>query len=173
MKKTLILLRHAKAESGAPQQDDSERGLIERGIRAAGDMGSYMAKAGIGADLVLCSTATRTRETLRYLQDAYGKKFTTEYNQKLYLASAGEMLNIISAVPENTSALMVVGHNPGLQELAVKLAKKGDNASLDTLAIKFPTCTMAALSFEGTWAMIRHSPATLERMHTPKKMDER
>src|SRR5690349_10139020 len=99
MEKTLTILRHAKAESGAPSQDDHDRALTPRGIHASHIMGEYMSRKGLNFDLVLCSTAERTRQTWQEVQKTYKAKAPASFEKKIYLASGNELLNILSAVP--------------------------------------------------------------------------
>lgn len=170
MQKTLYILRHAKAESGSGATGDHERGLIERGLRDAEAMGRYMAKAGIRPDKILCSTARRATETLAQLQTGYGAALPDERTGALYLASANAMLNLIAATEESVEKLMIVGHNPGLHQLAAKLAATGDEAQLDALSLKFPTCTLAAISFDVSWTAVPRAPGRLEILVMPEML---
>src|SRR6185369_15085974 len=141
--KILTLLRHAKAETGGSSQDDKARGLTERGVKATEYIGKYLVEKGIVPDKVLCSSAIRTTETLVKIERAMNRPLSVEYMDKLYLASAGEMLNVIAGVSDEVKHLMIVGHNPGLHELCIKLAKGGDEKLIDKMSIKFPTCAVA------------------------------
>src|SRR5262249_21561611 len=99
--KTLYILRHAKAETGAAGQDDHDRALTERGIEAASAMGHYMLQRGIHPSKILCSTALRARQTLEQILPSILANGQSEvgYNDKLYLASANEMVNILADMP--------------------------------------------------------------------------
>lgn len=170
MEKTLIILRHAKAESGAGGQDDHARHINARGLQAAGIIGTYLKQKAIKPDLVVCSGAVRARETWAGVQQAYGAPLSVEYNEKLYLASANETLKQLSSLPETVKQVLVVGHNPGLHQLAVKMARYGKENLLDTLAIKFPTCALATITFDETWHDAVQARGTLVDFVTPKML---
>lgn len=169
-KKTLYILRHAKAETGRPSQDDHQRGLNERGIEACDIMGKYMVRHGIVPDRVLCSTAERAYNTWARVQEAYKESPPVEYSEQLYLASANEVLKHVAHTPENVKSLMVVGHNPGLHQLCLKLARTGDEKLLDVLMLKFPTCALATLNYDGKWTDIPSARCELKGFITPKML---
>jgi phosphohistidine phosphatase len=169
--KTLYILRHAKAETGSATQDDHTRRLMPRGIDAAHVIGSYAVRNGIKPDAVLCSTAARAQETWQFVQMEFGAEIPTQFFDKLYLASANEMLNVIAQVPDNVSSLLLVAHNPGLHQLCVQLAKKGDAQLLDTLMIKFPTCSLAGIALDITaWSQAPRAQGTLKTFVTPSML---
>lgn len=164
--KTLIILRHGKAETGTATQDDHARRLTPRGQEAAGLMGTYLAQQGYRPDKVLCSTAARTSETFAAAQKAYGQPLNVEYSRKIYHASAEELLKHISDTPENVNTLLLVGHNPGLHQLALSLGKEGDEDTIDTLHLKFPTCALAVIELD-TWYETR---GALQAFVTPEML---
>lgn len=168
LEKILYILRHAKAEGGGANQEDHERGLVERGVEAALAIGEYMQQHAMVPDKILCSTAVRAKETLRYVDQQQTSSTPVEYLEKLYMASANEMLGIVSKVSDDVRSLMLVGHNPGMHQLCLKLAAHGDEASLDTLHIKYPTCTLTAISFAGSWSDIAQVQGMLKCFVTPK-----
>jgi len=173
MQKTLILLRHAKTEAGSSHQDDQSRKLIERGLKATRIVGSYMRKNCMQPQLVLCSTAIRTTETLLGIEHEYAAPLPVKYIEKLYLASAAEMLNIIATATDDISELLVIGHNPGIHELCMKLAKSGDEALIDRMAIKFPTCAVARfICHTPDWATIRDARTELVSFVSPKMLGQ-
>ncbi|MDE3015562.1 MAG: histidine phosphatase family protein [Pseudomonadota bacterium] len=178
MQKILYILRHAKAEPGLAAQDDHARALIGRGMEAAEAMGKYMAQRDIRPDKILCSTAVRARETLkislslREPVDASRHRLPKgeeiiEYTSRLYLAPASETLSFIAQTPESVHSLLIVGHNPGFHQLALALAKTGDAALLDRLHLKFPTCALAAVTFDGAWHGIAKARGELAAFITP------
>jgi phosphohistidine phosphatase len=171
---TLVLLRHAKTEAGSASQGDKARCLVPRGMEATQIMGSYLRRRGFMPQLVLCSTAQRTVDTLAGIERAYGRPLPVQYVDALYLASAGEILNVVAAqVPEGIHELMVVGHNPGIHELSLKLAARGDEALIDRLALKFPTCASATFNCRtADWANLRHSECELTDFATPKLLGQ-
>src|SRR4051812_16331427 len=112
--KKLYILRHAKAETGSASQDDHDRDLNDQGIKACAVMGYYLSRQPVVPQLVLCSTAKRAKETWRLVKAASKLKIPEEFSDRLYLASANEVLNQLAMLPETLSTVMVVGHNPGL-----------------------------------------------------------
>jgi len=168
--KILTILRHAKAETGAPSQDDHERALTKRGQEAAQVIGRYLAGRALQPDRVLCSTSARTRETWEEVQDVYPAAPTADYTEKLYLASPNEILNLIAHTRESVSHLMVVGHNPGLHQLCLKLAHLGDEKALEEMALKFPTCAFAVIAIDTPWREIGRAHGRLAAFVTPKML---
>lgn len=173
MPKILTLLRHAKAETGGSSQEDKARDLTGRGVRATEYIGRYMAEKGLYPDQVLCSSALRTTETLLKVERALNRPLPVTYMNALYLASAGEMLNVIADVPAEVGHLMVVGHNPGVHELAMKLAKAGSESLIDTMAIKFPTCAIATFACHAPdWATLATARTELVDFVSPKMLGQ-
>jgi phosphohistidine phosphatase len=169
--KILYFLRHAKAETSSSTAEDHERGLTERGIEACAIMGRYLVHQVIVPDKVLCSTAQRAEETWKLVEKAYKKAPPVEFYEKLYLASANEILNLIAQVPEEVEKLMLVGHNPGLHQLCLQLAKSGDSKLVAALIIKFPTCAVASIAFDNmSWVDIARMKGELTGFVTPKML---
>lgn len=164
--KILTILRHAKAEAGSAVLDDLDRSLNAQGLAAATAMGHFMARHHMAFDRVLCSTAKRARQTLDQLM--FDPMPPVDYSEKLYLASAGEMLPIVASAPEAAHELLLIGHNPGLQQLCLKLARKGDEDRIDTMAIDFPTCALASIAVGKTWKEALDSGGELLEFLTPE-----
>ncbi len=161
----LYLLRHAKSDWSDPAQDDHDRVLNERGRKAAQRLARYIRDEKIHPDLVLCSTAARTRETLSYLQKAVPRSTKIRFEDDLYLAEPDGILALVRATPVAYVSLMVIGHNPGLQQLTTELA---DRAFVD----KFPTGALAELAFKSTeWAKIGTDRGSLLRYVTPRGLE--
>src|SRR5258708_3490962 len=120
--KELLLLRHAKSSWAEPGRDDFERPLNRRGRRPAAQMGSWLTEQGLQPKLVLCSAARRTRETLDLLHDALGTRVPLHIEPGLYLADAPALLARVQHVDAAVPSVLVIAHNPGLQELACELA---------------------------------------------------
>lgn len=170
-RKTLIILRHAKAETGSASQDDHERGLNDIGVAACAIVGKYIAGQRISPDTVLCSTALRARATWALVKKAAGIGPPEEFTDRLYLASANETLNLLAALPETARSVMLVGHNPGFHQLCLTLARKGDEALLDRLVLKFPTCALAVIELgEGEWKDVAQAQSALQSFVTPKML---
>jgi phosphohistidine phosphatase len=152
----LILMRHGKAERHAATGGDFERALAERGRDDAGLMARLLAQAGLTPDVALVSSARRTRETWQALEPSFPAT-AVEFRKDLYHAEATEVLAAIREAGPERGTLLVVGHNPGLHELALRLAQGGapDPDLLSRLRGKFPTSTVAvfAISAEGAPSM--------------------
>lgn len=166
--KILTILRHAKAEAGHAMQDDHDRALNERGQAVATALGNHLEKRGVQFDLVLCSTAKRTRQTLELLH--LSGEPQVEFAQRLYLASANEILQVLATVPDSVSRVLLVGHNPGLHQLCLKLAKQGEEEMIDIMSLKYPTCSMASFECGAHWEKIAQANSMLLDFMTPKAL---
>jgi phosphohistidine phosphatase len=167
--RTLYLLRHAKSSWADPTLADFERPLAPRGRRAAKRIAKHIVRAGIEPELVLCSPATRARETLELLQPALGDSSTVELDDELYGASADDLLETIRDVDDPVASVMLIGHNPGVQELALLLASEG--AELRRLEAKFPTAALATLTCStSAWSRVTPAGAALAAYVVPKQL---
>ncbi|GGY57177.1 SixA phosphatase family protein [Streptomyces omiyaensis] len=162
----IVLLRHAKADWG--QETDHERPLAERGRKDAPVAGRRLARSGIPFDLVLCSTAARTRETWKLAVHELPERPRTVYEERIYEASLGELIALLNEVPEDVSDVLVVGHNPGVHALADALAGEAEGDALARMNRSgFPTAAYAVLAFTGTWKSVEHGVARLVDFWTP------
>jgi phosphohistidine phosphatase len=169
--KTLYILRHAKAKEGVAGQDDHARELNERGVGAAKAMGAHLRKSGIHPDKVLCSSSARTTETLMKMEEGTREPMPIEYSEKLYLASANALLTVIAGMGEDVSSLMLIGHNPGMHQLAVKLAGHGNPKQIEKLVEKFPTGALAEIDFgKIEWRDVLITRGELRQFVTPKML---
>ena len=139
----LLLFRHAKSSWDRPDVGDHDRDLTQRGERAAARMGKLLREADILPDHVLCSTAKRARRTWEIARAELPTVPETVLCEALYMAAPQRMLEVIRQHGGDAGRLMLVGHNPGMQELAVRLARRGDAPLRRRLAAKFPTATLA------------------------------
>ena len=155
--KDLLLLRHAKTREAAPDEADFDRMLTGRGQRDAGNLANWLVRRGVKPGLILCSAAQRTRETLAPLQEAYGTATPIRIEPRLYLADVGTILAILRETPSSTRSVLVIGHNPGLHELAAGLAAMGAlNEAVERLGRKFVTTGLARLHLSiNDWAKLR------------------
>ena len=168
--KTLWLLRHAKASAGGDGLADRDRPLSARGRAAADAIGRHLAERGVRPELVLCSSALRTRETCELMGKAIGGAWPVEYETELYLASALDLRERIARVPDVAGSLLVVGHNPGIAELALELARRGDSEALAALRRKVPTGALAELRVHAPgWRAIART-CELASFVTPKQL---
>ncbi len=152
----LLLLRHAKAVQDSGEGDHA-RALTERGRKDAARMGHAMDTRGYIPDLVVCSNAVRTAETWRLLSPELAKMPKVELTKALYLASQKNILAQIAGGADGIKTLMLIGHNPGIEECAIRLARKpvskAENQKLANMREKFPTCALAVLDFNvASWS---------------------
>ena len=166
--KTLHLLRHAKSSWDDEALADHERPLAPRGRRDAKAIAEHLKRTlASGPELVLCSSAVRTRQTLELVAPGLGEP-RIEYDEAIYGASAGGLMARLRAVPDGVESVLVIGHNPGLQDLALELASTG--AQLPRLAAKFPTCAVATLAVAGPWSALEDGDAELTAYVIPKQL---
>jgi len=166
--RTLYLLRHGKAEAGAPGGRDYDRALAPRGERDAVRMGAHIAECEDPPSWFLCSPARRAAQTLERVRRALPLAEAGEFREDLYLASAEQIFERVCEVDDAVGSLLVVGHNPGLEQLAESLARppKGDPHAL--LLPSFPTAALAILRFDvDRWLDLAPRRGALE-LTTPK-----
>jgi phosphohistidine phosphatase len=167
--RTVILLRHGKSSWSDSTLADIDRPLAPRGERALRKLAKYIRRERIRPALVLCSSALRTRQTLEAVEASLGKRFVVEIVPQLYAASEQELLERLQALPEPVSSVMVIGHNPGLQDLALVLASRG--AYLPQLEEKFPTGALATLVVRSaSWSALRPGDAELVDYVVPRQL---
>jgi phosphohistidine phosphatase len=166
--KRLFILRHAKSSWDDPGLDDHERPLAPRGRRAVETLASYINARDIHPDLVLCSSSRRTRETLDGI--AVGGEHVID--RTLYGAGAEELIGRLRQLPESVSHVMLVGHNPSVQMLVLRLTNHDADGNADpqrdAVKLKFPTGALATLTFDCDWRELSPGCARLEEFTTPK-----
>jgi phosphohistidine phosphatase len=161
----LILFRHAKAEPRAPGEGDFDRALTPRGREDAGLVGRALAAENFAPDCALISPARRTAETWICARDPF-PRIRAELNRDLYDASADEIRALVEAVAERCDTLIVIGHNPGLHELAVELLIDASAAAveIERVASRFPTATAVVYQIDPI------GRAALERVFLAKEL---
>jgi len=168
---TLSLLRHAKSSWDDPALEDFDRPLAKRGETAAPRMGAYMAAEGLIPDLVLCSPAVRARQTLALVLAHLGGDPSVVYEDAFYLAAPSVLLARIRKIDAGVRHALIVGHDPGIQGLALELASTGRAKALEALGAKFPTAALAVIRFTpGDWAKVARGKGRLELFVTPKSL---
>jgi phosphohistidine phosphatase len=170
---TLQLLRHAKSRHDNPELADYDRPLAPRGIRAAKAMGKAIAQHGLIPELVLCSPAVRAAETWRIVSGELSKVPKTRTIEDIYdFGDGGRLLDVIRSQGGNARSLMLVGHNPSMEELARRLIGKGPEILRQQLAAKFPTGAMAVIDFRDcTWAEIAEGSGELIHFMRPADVE--
>lgn len=167
--RTVFLLRHAKSSWSDSTLPDIERPLAPRGEQAAKKIARYVRKQKIHPALVLCSPSVRTRRTLEAIEPSLGTRCTVEFVPALYAASHHELIRQLQALNDSVASVMLVGHNPGLQELALALASHG--ADLPRLEEKFPTGALATLVAEcESWTALQSGDAELVDYVVPREL---
>lgn len=170
--KILTLLRHAKSSWGDPSLRDFDRPLNKRGRRGARTVGRALRDLGLGFDLVLASPAARVVETLAEFGDGYGTTISPRYDENIYMASAATLLGLVQAADDGADRLLLVGHNPGLETLAMLLTRdEGDEARRE-LAAKYPTASVAEIAFDVEhWRDVAGGGGRLTRFIRPRDLD--
>jgi phosphohistidine phosphatase len=165
--KRLFLLRHAKSSWDDRGLDDHERRLAPRGRRASKLIAEHLRRERIAPSLVLCSSARRTRETLKRVGSALDEA-DVSIEDGLYEASGDALLWRLREVPDDVKSVMLIGHQPAIQALALDLA--GDGAQLARVRAKFPTAALATLLFAGGWSDLGPGVAELVAYVKPKEL---
>ena len=168
----LLLFRHSKAEPSKPGEEDRARALIERGRKDAARIGAYMATHALRPDRVLVSPAKRAQESWKHVAAALRPAPAATMVEKLYDATPHAILAAIKDVPASAHTLMVVGHNPGLQELAAMLIASGDIDAREDLREKLPTSGLVIVDFAfDDWSRLHPQSGRLERFVGPRSLE--
>jgi phosphohistidine phosphatase len=162
--KYLHLLRHAKSSWDEPGLPDHERPLAPRGRKACAKLARYVRRQGIRPELVLCSSSRRTRETLELISTVL-EGAVIEIEDGLYGADSYGLLTRLSDLPESASSVLVIAHNPGLQDLAITL-----DPSAARVGEKFPTGALATFALDTPWARIGAASAELVTYVVPREL---
>jgi len=164
--RVLYLLRHAKSSWDDPALSDSERPLSRRGVRDAKRIAEHLRVLGVRPALVLCSSAARTQATLELIRPAFvGAPVRVE--DQLYGATSEALLARLRAVPEEIGSVLLIGHNPGLQDLALALASS--EADREQLETKFPTAGLVTLALS-SWSELSPGDAELVAYVVPRQL---
>lgn len=169
----LLLLRHAKAERSIPGGPDRDRRLVDRGRADAGGMGAYMATHALRPDRVLVSPAARAQETWEQVAAAFKPAPPASPVERLYDATAHTILDAIREMPDTVQTILIVGHNPGLHELALLLVASGDVEARERLREKLPTSGLVSIDFAfDRWNELHPRSGRLERFVTPRSLSD-
>jgi len=167
----LMLLRHSKAERSVPGGRDRDRTLAERGRNDAPRIGAYLQHHALIPDGVIASPAARTKETWELMAQAVGQGPAATFDERLYNAGPGTILDVIKETEPEIRTLMVVGHNPGIQEVAELLIASGDLEARQRLKEGFPTTGLAIIDFAlSDWDKLHPHSGRLERFVTPRSL---
>lgn len=167
----LLLLRHAKAERSPPGGRDHDRVLDARGRGDAPRLGAYMASHGLLPDRAIVSTSARTRETWDLAAAQFKGRPPVLYEKRVYEAAARDILQVVKEAPPEAQTLLLVGHNPGMQELAALLITAGDLEARQRLNEAFPTAGLAVIDFAlDAWSRLHPHSGRLERFVTARSL---
>lgn len=168
--KSLTLLRHAKSDWTDAVKRDFDRPLNDRGCRAARTMGAYMRREELSFDHVVASPARRVRDTLAEVERGLGATLSVTFDDAVYLASSSTLLELVQDLDDSVARVLLVGHNPGLEELALELAAEADSPLRHEVEIKYPTATLAEIAFDvDRW--MNASAGKLTRFVRPRDLD--
>jgi phosphohistidine phosphatase len=170
--KMLSLLRHAKSSWDDPVERDFDRPLNGRGHRAARRMGEWLKASGLRFDRILASPALRIKQTIEGVEAGLGERLHPGYDKRIYMASAASLFDFVREQPDSSQHLLLIGHNPGLEDLLL-LATEGDGSALRREAeAKYPTASFATLRLPITrWADLGEGGATLLTFVRPRDLD--
>src|SRR5437764_6274009 len=168
----LTVLRHAKSSWGDAGLDDFDRPLNDRGRKAAGRVGREFRRRRVRFDQVIASPALRVRETLAELADGYGDSFDICFDPQIYAASAQTLFDLVRRIPATIHAPLLVGHNPGLQQLVLKLTR-GDRQGLRArVADKFPTASVTLIELPAlSWDDVEPDSGVIGELILPRDLD--
>lgn len=167
--RTLYLLRHAKSSWNDDSADDFDRALAPRGVDAASRVARYMKDEGWIPDAVLCSAARRAVETLELITPVLGLDGAARIDRNLYLAEPEIMLQRIRGVEDTAASVLMIGHNPGAEQLARRLCGDGRAKAMRRLRKKYPTAALAVITFPtDSWTQVADGTGYLEAFVRPK-----
>ena len=170
--KRLAVLRHAKSSWDEPRLDDFDRPLNERGWKAARRLGRELKHRRMRFDLVLASPAARVRETIDGLQEKFDFDAPIRFDQQIYAATEGMLLEIVRRLADTVSSPLCVGHNPGLERLILGLARDDERGLRDRIAGKFPTAALAVIEFAvERWNDVEPGSGEVVELILPKELD--
>ena len=171
--KRLTILRHAKSSWDDPQLADFNRPLNNRGWKAARRMGRELKRRDIHFDLCLASTAARVRETLDGLMETYGEpRFEIRFEPRIYEATVATLLDIVHELPDNASAPLLVGHNPGLENLILKLSSEDSSGFRARVAEGYPTAALAVIELPSQrWSDMDSGSGEIVELILPRELD--
>jgi len=162
--KTLLLLRHAKSSWNDPDLQDFERPLNQRGRKAAPLIGRFMLQEGLVPDLILSSPAERARQTIALIVEAAHLEGELRYDERIYEASAESLLEVVSGAEDRFAILLLVGHNPGMEDLLLLLSGE---------TVRMPTAALAAITFDTEkWIKVNERKGQLQSLTTPKELPD-
>jgi phosphohistidine phosphatase len=170
--KTLTLLRHAKSGWDDPVARDFDRPLNPKGRRAAATMGRHLRELEVRFDRVIASPAVRVKETVAEVERGLGRALSPDWDRRLYLASTATLLDVVHEAKGAASSILLIGHNPGLEDLTLLLVPDDAGGLRDVAEEKYPTATLAEMTFDtDDWADVAAGRGVLRRFVRPRDVD--
>jgi phosphohistidine phosphatase len=162
--RTLYLLRHAKSSWKDLTLPDFDRPLKDRGRKAAKRIGKYLGAEKLNGPLVICSPAVRTRETAEIVLKRAHLPDEVRFDERIYEASLRDLVLVAAEIPDDKQVAILIGHNPGFEELLAYLTGEGR---------RMPTCALAKIKFDvESWKDIKEDQGALDWFVTPKELEE-
>ena len=155
------------AVTGDRSLNDFDRALAPEGMVACAAVAAHLQSKHVRLDHAILSPAKRTAETANLVLSALEQHCTLQWADKLYLGSPGDVLHAVHAAPPDASNLLLVAHNPGIQQFAAALAGHGHAPARESLELSYPTASLAELTFDGSWAGLAFGQATLVSFFVP------
>jgi phosphohistidine phosphatase len=169
--KLLTLLRHAKSDWSTDAEADFDRPLKDRGRRDAPQMGDYFARLALVPDLIVSSPAKRARQTAELFAVAAGYRKEIQWAEEAYMASSGELISIVRDLPDSAGHVLLIGHNPGLENLAAQLI--GADAYGMAVGIRLPTSAAAHIVLSAdVWREVQTNTGQLQWLVNPKLLEK-
>jgi phosphohistidine phosphatase len=172
VKRRLVLLRHAKSSWDDASLPDEQRPLAPRGREAVGRIRRHLEATDPQIDLVLCSPARRTRETWDGIRAGLRSAPTVRFVAEVYEATAEQLLDVLHQVDRTNSGVLLIGHNPGMEELAGRLTGGGKPKALARLERGFKTGGLATLSLDAPWSELGWGAARLDSYLRPRDLSD-
>ncbi|GGI70374.1 phosphohistidine phosphatase [Polymorphobacter multimanifer] len=175
--KTLTLLRHAKSGYDDPLLRDFDRPLNDRGRRASVSIGQWLRAAQRKQEMpefdhVAASPAVRCRQTIEGVEEGLGVPLAPIYEKRIYLSSSATLVELVAGFAAHHQHALLVGHNPGLEDLLLELVPRGSGPARDDAELKYPTATLARLDLDiERWAQVDGGRAQLTQFIRPRDLD--
>ena len=164
------MLRHAKSSWDEPDLPDRLRPLAPRGARAVAALAGHLRATAVAPGLVLCSPAQRAVQTWEGVAPGIPPGTPVEFDESIYHADSDDLLARLQDVRSRIESVLLVGHNPGLQDLAVDLVGSGDTGLRERIATKLPTGALVTLDVPSDWHDLTWEAATLVDFVVPREL---
>lgn len=170
--KTIALLRHAKSSWDDPVDRDFDRPLNAKGRRAAETMGRHIRQQGWTYDAIVASPAVRVLETLDGVEAGLGRKLPAQLDKRIYMAAGVTLLDIVHEQDHGADRLLMIGHNPGLEDLIFLLTPADNNPHRQAIDIKYPTATLCEMQFDvESWEDVSGKIGEIVELVRPRDLD--